>query len=102
MRPLKFLAILGIVALISALSVLTARAQCATCPGGNCPRPSVVYAPKPIFRAPVRESLYSFLTPQGVVVQGYYRGPAQPVTREQALRNAAYWQAVADKLGAQR
>jgi hypothetical protein len=81
-------------------AALEAKAQC---PGGICPaRPQPIYvAPQPVFRAPVREALYKFLTPQGYVVYGYYRGPvAQQIDREQALRNAAYWNAEAAKLGA--
>ena len=93
----RFLVVAVVAALIIIASCLTAVAQCPTCPGGVCPRP-VVVAAEPVFRAPIRESIYKFLTPQGAIVYGYYRGPVQPVTREQALRNAAYWQEQAAKL----
>jgi hypothetical protein len=99
MRFPKFLALLAVVALICFASVAFAQ-----CPGGNCYRQPqfVPVAPaQPIYRAPIRETLYKFLTPQGYYVQGYYRGPAQPVTREQAIRNAEYWVEQAKRLESQ-
>jgi hypothetical protein len=100
MRFAKFLQLLAVVAVICLFSVLTARAQC---PGGVCyQQPQPIYvAPQPVFRAPLREAVYKFLTPQGHVVYGYYRGPVAPVSREQAIANAAYWQERARQLGGQ-
>jgi hypothetical protein len=108
----KFLSLLAIAAVICVLSVLTASAQQYNCP--DCqrnvtvprgavvpPQFSIVTAPQPVFRAPLREAVYKFLTPQGHIVYGYYRGPVAPVSREQAIANAAYWQERARQLGGQ-
>ena len=95
-----FLKTVAVAAIICVASVLTASAQC---PGGVCPQPRVVNAPPvPLYRAPVRRAIYEFFTPAGVLQQGYLVRPVTPLTYEQAVKNAAYWNAQAAKLGAQQ
>ena len=88
------------VAVIACLLAATPATVKAQCPGGVCPNQGVIYSqPLPVYRAPVREAInrasravYEFVTPEGYVYQGYIVRPLRPVTREQALRNATYWQ----------